>query len=267
MTLLLSKPRFLSGTAPHRAALGFLESALEKWGLAWSTRLIANSEGSREAWIRRYGRRARRIQVLPNHVEDPPFDKVEQRKRLRREFGLKPDAFVITTSGLLERQKNFEVLIRALAEASHPRAVLLLLGDGSRRKALEQLAQTLKVETQTIFTGWREDVRRLVQGSDLFVFPSFREGMSESLLEAATCRVPCLVSAIPENMEVIRNAEQQFPPDRPGCLAEKIRRVIDDREFYDQLLFSTLKEKDRYVFDWPGAMIRETERLLAGARR
>ena len=97
------------------------------------------------------------------------------------------------------------------------------------------MAESTGVADQIIFTGWRTDARKLIQGSDLFVFPSFREGIAESLLEATTCQIPCLVSSIPVNTDVIQNPEQYFPPDYPEILTEKINRLIEDKEYYQNL--------------------------------
>ena len=86
--------------------------------------------------------------------------------------------------------------------------------------------------------------------------------MSESLLEATTCEVPCLVSAIPENMEVIQNPEQHFPTNNPEVLASKISRLIEDPEYYRELLSSTFSAKQRYVFDWKSILTQKTGNLL-----
>ena len=57
------------------------------------------------------------------------------------------------------------------------------------------------------------------------------------------------------------------PPDQPGILTEKIIRAIEDREYYDNILQSTLEDKKRFVFDWDAEIIREAEELLVGAKR
>ena len=262
LTLILVKPANNTLWGKGQGFFLPVEYVMEKIGLMFSDVAYANSWGSGEAWKKTYGKAGRKIGVLPNNVEDPPFDKQKQRERLLAEFSLADNSFVITNSGILEKRKNQACLIRALAEVKHPHAVLLILGEGGERDALQALADKLGVADRTILPGWRNDALALVQGSDAFVFPSFREGMAESLLEGTTCRVPCLVSDIPENTDVVRNPEQHFPPDRPEILAEKIQRLIDDREYYDKLLETTLEDKERFVFDWGGEIVQRTEELL-----
>jgi glycosyltransferase involved in cell wall biosynthesis len=147
------------------------------------------------------------------------------------------------------------------------RAVLFIIGDGPRRNELQSMAESLGVADQIIFTGYRKDVIELIQGTDLFAFPSFAEGMAESLLEATTCQLPCLVSAIPENMDVISNTEQHFPADQPAVLAEKIDRVMNDKDYYQQLLAATQKEKDRFIFDWKDRFYEKVLSFLKNSQK
>ncbi|MDH3256609.1 MAG: glycosyltransferase [Nitrospinota bacterium] len=223
---------------------------MDKLGLRWSDLLLANSWGAQSAWNKVYPKI--HIEVFPNNVEEQPFDKQEQRKKILSEFALSEDRFLISHSGVLLKRKNHDCLIQAMAQLKGSRAVLLIIGEGLRLEELQTLANTLKIADQIIFTGYREDVIGLVQGTDLFAFPSYAEGMAESLLEATTCELPCLISSIPENMDVISNPEQHFPADQPAVLAQKIERLMNDKEYYQQLLDATQKEKNRFIFDWKG---------------
>lgn len=261
-TFLLTKPRFTTDCHNPYKALARVELFLEKIGMNCSTLLIANSQGCREEWIRQFGGKFERIEVHPNNVETQAFDKKEQREKLLREFSLQADSFVIATSSILEPHKNVETLIKAFSINMNPRAVLLLIGDGDQRSELTRLAEKLELTTRIIFTGWREDAPSLLQGADMFVLPSRREGMSEALLEAAVCGIPCLVSRIPENMEVMRNPEQHFPTDQAEILSEKINRSIEDPDYYSLLLEQTKIDVQRYIFNWKEKLAERMESLI-----
>lgn len=250
VTLLWTKPQFSTDAHGDYRSLNKLEYVLERWGVQWSDRMVANSEACRRAWIERYRINPEKIAVLANHVEAPSFNKEEQRQQLIRKFKLAEDAFIIANTSIFEAHKNLEFLIAAFSHVKFSKAVLLLIGAGEQLSHLKKVARALEVWDRVIFTGWREDARELLEGSNLFVFPSLREGMSESLLEATACKVPCLVSAIPENMEVIRNPEQHFSPHETGKLIEKMDRCIQDKDFYNDLLEQTEADGRRYVFDW-----------------
>jgi len=262
LTLILIKPNFHT---EWKASLGYLrrlEMFLERLGLRWSNISLANSPGSGEAWKNLYRPDAKKIEILPNHVDAPIFDKSSQRQKILDEFSLNSDSFIITNTGLLQKRKNLECLIHALEGVHNKKVILLLVGEGEEKESLMNLAEATGTTDRVIFTGWRKDARELVQGADLFVFPSFREGMAESLLEATTCELPCLVSSISENIDVIQNTEQHFPPDSPKILSDKITRLIEDKEYYRKLCESTNKDKNRFVFNWQEKFIEYVEKIL-----
>jgi len=205
--------------------------------------------------------------VFPNNVEEQPFDKQEQRKKILNEFSLSEDRFLISHSGVLLKRKNHDCLIQAMAQLKGSRAVLFIIGQGLRMEELQTMAETLGIADQIIFTGYRKDVTALVQGTDLFAFPSYAEGMAESLLEATTCQLPCLVSSIPENTDVLPDTEQHFPADQPAVLAQKIERSMNDKEYYQRLLAATQKEKHRFIFDWRGRFYEKVLSFLKNGQR
>jgi glycosyltransferase involved in cell wall biosynthesis len=262
VTLLWTKPQFSTDSYRDYQSLNKLEYILEQWGVKWSDRLIANSEACRNSWIQQYRIPANCITMHPNHIDAPSFKKEDQHQKLIQELKLTEDAFIIANTSIFEAHKNLEFLIAAFSHVNSERAVLLLIGAGEQHSHLKKVARALGVAERVIFTGWRDDARKLLQGSDLFVFPSLREGMSESLLEASTCKMPCLVSAIPENMEVIRNPEQHFSPHHTQELTQKINRCIEDKSYYNDLLKQTEVDGHRYVFDWGNGWIEQIQQMI-----
>jgi len=262
VTLLWTKPQFTTDCHEDYQSLNRLENVLERWGVQWSNRMIANSEACRKSWIQRYPLGAEQVAVYPNHIDAPPFKKEEQRQKLIQELKLEDGAFIIANTSIFEPHKNLEFLIAAFSHASSEKAVLVLIGAGDQRSHLKKVARALGIAQRVIFTGWRDDARKLLQGSDLFVFPSLREGMSESLLEATTCKIPCLVSAIPENMEVIRNPEQHFNPHETHELIQKMNRCIEDESYYNDFLIQTEADGNRYVFDWGKGWMELVQQMM-----
>jgi len=263
VTLLWTKPQFTTDCHEDYRLFNKLENVLERWGVRWSDRMIANSDACRNSWIQRYRLDAEKVEVHTNHVDAPSFKKEEQRQNLIQELKLADDAFIIANTSIFEPHKNLEFLIAAFSHVNSKRAVLVLIGAGDQRSHLKKVARALGIAERVIFTGWRDDARKLLQGSDLFAFPSLREGMSESLLEATACKIPCLVSAIPENMEVIRNPEQQFSPHQTQELIQKLNRCIEDKSYYDDLLKQTEADGSRYVFDWGKGWMEQIQQMIS----
>lgn len=97
--------------------------------------------------------------------------------------------------GRLERQKGFDVLLRAFARsetcAGHR---LVLVGEGSQAAALQGLAGELGIANRLSLAGWQDNPFSLMRRADLFVLPSRWEGFGNVVVEAMACRVPVVVS-------------------------------------------------------------------------
>ena len=264
VTFLLTKPRFTTDCHEPYQTLAGIEVLMEKTGIKASSLLIANSHACRDEWTRQLGKGYGGIEVHPNNIERMTFDRRQQREKLLKEFSLASDSFVVATSSILEPHKNIETLIKAFGLNIHPRAVLIIIGDGEQKGELTRLADKLAAAKKIIFAGWRNDVVDIFQGADMFALPSRREGMSEALLEAGACGIPCLVSAIPENMEVMRDPAQHFPVEDAEILAGKINQAIEDPGFYALLRENTQQDIQRYIFNWKENLTERVESLLKG---
>ena len=157
-------------------------------------------------------------------------------------------------------------LINALPAilSEHEGVHKVIIGEGEFRPQLEQEIDQLKLQDKITLTGFQaeERIAKWLNAADVFVFPSLREGTPNALLEAMACRVPCLISSIPENIELIQNPEQHFPPDQPEILAEKINNLMENQEYYDELLSTTLVDKQWFVFDWREEMVKVAEEKM-----
>jgi glycosyltransferase involved in cell wall biosynthesis len=134
----------------------------------------------------------------------------------------------------LATQKGFEYMIDAMPAilASHPRARLVLSGEGELEQALRQRALDRGVSAEVRFLGFRRDVPQLLAAFDVFVHPSLWEGLSISLMEAMVAGCPIVCSRIPGNVEMIRHGEtgRFAEPAAPESLAAEVCAVLADRD-------------------------------------
>jgi glycosyltransferase involved in cell wall biosynthesis len=99
--------------------------------------------------------------------------------------------------------KNFAAAIRAFAafHSRHPRSVFEIVGEGEEAKRLHDLAAELRVSAAVRFTGWlpQKDLMEKMRASDVFLYPSLREGGGAVVVEAMACGLPviCLDHAGP----------------------------------------------------------------------
>ena len=114
---------------------------------------------------------------------------VDQAKK-RAELGIPQDAFVFISVGELNENKNHSTVIRALAKADIANSYYLICGEGKLKQQHFELVQKLGISEKVKLLGFRTDVSEILRACDCFVFPSFREGLSVSLMEAMATGLP-----------------------------------------------------------------------------
>lgn len=145
------------------------------------------------------GKDPTRYAIVKNGIEVQAYSFDSKiRKEIRKELNIDDSTFVYGSVGRLEAQKNHEFLIRRFAEVVKLRddVKLLLVGDGSLREQLIELAKKLDVFNKIIFVGTKDNSNDYLQVMDMFVFPSIYEGLGISLIEAQANGLPSLVSDI-----------------------------------------------------------------------
>lgn len=135
----------------------------------------------------------------------------EERNILKRQLGLDHDAVVISYIAEINQNKNHSFLLknwRHIKEQS-PKAVLLLIGDGNLKNDLEKFILQEKLEDIHIL-GFRKDVAKLLEITDIVSLLSYREGLPKSIMEAMASRIPCVVSDTRGLRDLITHGENGF---------------------------------------------------------
>lgn len=161
-------------------------------------------------------------------VELSRFQSPKPRRETREALQIAPDARVIICVGEHIPRKNHETALRALALI--PDAIMLFCGVGELEAELRELAASLGVSERARFLGFRKDVPDLLEASDVFIFPSLQEGLPVSLMEAMAAGLPCAVSAVRGNLDLIGQNDGgtlREPMDARG-FAEDIELMLDD---------------------------------------
>jgi glycosyltransferase involved in cell wall biosynthesis len=135
---------------------------------------------------------------------------------------------VVGAVGRLEPQKGFDVLVEAMAEVDG--ASLVIVGDGSERTRLEELARRVGVSSRVEWTGWRDDPRQLLASFDVLAFPSRFEGFPLAVLEALLARGAVVATDVGSVAEAVVDGETGLlvPAHDPRALAAAIRRLLGD---------------------------------------
>jgi glycosyltransferase involved in cell wall biosynthesis len=229
-----------------------LNDAFERIGLKWSCLVIVNSNSLKKNVLHR--NKIVNFAVLPNNIEYEYCIGQQKKEAILRKYGLSDKHFIITTAAPLSRVKNIGFLIEAFSKLESTSARLLIIGDDLKntgeRKRLEKLSTESGIAAKIVFTGWLDNPRETIASADLFVFPSRQEGSPNALLEALSCKIPCLGSKIPEIAEILETDELLFSLSSTEELTKKIDRSISDPFYLKKLLELSLKRKNDYFFDW-----------------
>ena len=132
----------------------------------------------------------------------------------REELGIKREDFLIGNVARLETRKGHQFLIdafRNVVEKQKDGGVkLLIIGEGNKRKYLENYVKKLNLRNKVIFTGYREDVEELMAIMDIFVLTSLREGLPRVLVQAAAVGMPSIVFNVDGVPEIIKDNYNGF---------------------------------------------------------
>jgi glycosyltransferase involved in cell wall biosynthesis len=181
-----------------------------------------------------------KIRVISTGIDSSKFVSKDAKKNcneIRKELKIKADTTIILFAGLLIPRKGVDKLIRMADKLRKENAVFLLAGDGPKRKEYEQMVKDLKLDDKIIFLGWRKDMARLYQASDVFILPAEGEGLPGVVMEAMAYSVPCVASNIPCIPDLIENGKSGFLCDKDDVddFADKLRILIKNKKLASQM--------------------------------
>lgn len=179
--------------------------------------------------------KARQIKYVPGvgvRVMDFSLEKkMAIRQRQRKALGIEEGTIVFLSVGELNENKNHISVIRALSKIQGLNYTYLICGQGKLHTYLENSIKRLGLEKKIKLLGYRIDIQELYQASDIFVFPSKREGLSVALQEAMVNGLPVICTKIRGNVELIDEGKGGILVERPDNteeLREALERIVKD---------------------------------------
>ena len=179
-----------------------------------------------------------RVEIIPNAIrtEDYRFD-ASARTAFREDHGIPSDAFVIGHVGRFDSVKNQPFLIAVLKELKdrqgrtandQPLPFLLFVGGGKGLEEVRALAEEQGVSDRAVFAGECDRARTIAayQAMDVFVLPSFYEGLPGTVIEAEAAGLPCILSDTVTEEVCIVGREERISIDDPGKWAQAIASLL-----------------------------------------
>ncbi|MEE1279514.1 MAG: glycosyltransferase family 4 protein [Oscillospiraceae bacterium] len=172
----------------------------------------------------------------------------QKREEKRAELKLNDTDVALISAGDLNKNKNNAAIIRAIASLNNPKIKYFLCGIGPEKEALEALSKQLGISDQVIFLGYRSDIKQLYAAADVFVMPSFREGLSRSMMEAMASGLPCVASEIRGNVDLIENGKNGYlcPAADDSAFSKAIENLANSPELRLKISKENLEKIKQY---------------------
>lgn len=204
--------------------------------------------------------------VIYNGIDIYQFSNVTGRNRIRVEFDIKDNEFVIGTVARFNYQKGIELSLEIIKNLKKYIPVrYMLVGDGEEREKIEKKIIKDNLSEIVIITGFRKDIPDLLSALDVYLSTSRWEGLPYTLLEANAMRVPVVASDVPGNSEVIKDGDTGYliKLDRNSEFVEKIINIYKNpglRTSFTRNAYSNI-EKLFNIYK----MVEETEKIYKKA--
>jgi glycosyltransferase involved in cell wall biosynthesis len=222
----------------------------------------------------RWGVRPGKITVIPNGVDTDElgFD-AAARARVREQFGISPDTYVIGALGRLDPNKRVDLTMEAAAPMLGDSCKILVIGRGEDQARLEAAAARLGITEHVIFGGYQSDTTAMMAAFDLYVAASVQETFGLSVLEALASGLPVLYTTCPA-LDGIQTERARMVAGTPEALRDEIskeheagprERVADSKVFERYGIESVVSQIDDLYEETLAARPRRVRR--AAARR
>ena len=210
---------------------------LDKIFLHLSDHVVAVSDGQREK-IKKLGVGSGKISVIHNGINLEEIPQVSA-ETLRSALGLPDDAVIVASAGRLSPEKNQSGMIEAARQvvSQNPKAYFIIFGEGFLRSDMERQIAEAGLHGRFLLPGFRSDLQAVLHEIDIFMLPSFTEGLPNVVLEAFAVRKPVVATAVGGTPEVVIHGVSGFltNPEEIDKMAEYIHQLVNDPSLRDNM--------------------------------
>jgi len=199
---------------------------------------------------KRFG--AKKVMYIPGvGIDTELYAKMPcDRHSKRTGLGLADDDYVIISVGELSKNKNHEVVIEALGILKEQGCInnlhYLICGDGPLASYLQQKVNGLGLNEHVSILGFRKDVPELLKTADIFAFPSIREGLPLSLMEAMASGLPIICSENRGTVDLVENEVSALFANNAESFANAIKELRFDSEYALSLASQAKRDVQRF---------------------
>lgn len=224
---------------------------VEKLTYFCATKIYPNSKGLKEIILEQNFTIEKKLKIIgngsSNGIDTSYFNPVlflkKDKQCLRSQYNITESDFVLLFVGRLVKDKGINELVEAfkILQLEPKNKFLKLLLVGPFETDLDPLApqtiQEIQNNPNIISTGYQKDVRLYFAISDLLVFPSYREGFPNVVMQAGAMGLPSIVSDINGCNEIVRDRANGLiiPPKDVEALQKAMKQILEDKKLYSHL--------------------------------
>jgi len=235
---------------PLTVATGFKKKLLvftEKITYKFATNVYPNSEKLKEYILKNNFCENNKLKVIGNGSTNgidteyfkPKKEIFDKAAKIKKQFNIPDNVFVFLFVGRIVKDKGINELVRAFKELNLENSRLLLTGnfENDLNPLDKDISEEIKNNKNIIATGYAKDVRPFFALADVFVFPSYREGFPNVVMQAGAMEIPAVVSDINGCNEIITNNENGLivKPKNTDELITAMKRMYRDKELLKYL--------------------------------
>ena len=146
--------------------------------------------------------------IMKNGIDCDKFKYSKiKRLKIRKELGVDDNCFVIGHVGRLEPVKNHTLILDIFKSFNdiYPKSKLLLIGKGRLENNIKNKIKSMNLSDKVLMLGVKNNIDEMLSAMDLFLFPSFFEGLGIAIIEAQSCGLPVVVSNMIPKEAIIKN--------------------------------------------------------------
>lgn len=211
---------------------------LDRFFLRHANRVVAVSNGQRKK-ILKLGISPERVAVIHNAIDVSAVTVSEQKSSIRQELGIPQDAVLVVSAGRLSPEKNHTAMIEAARAVCATRRDIYfaVFGEGFLRADLEARISRAGLKGRFFLPGFRRDILNLFREIDIFMLPSFTEGLPNVALEAFAVSKPIVATAVGGTPEVVQHGISGFltNPEDIQTMTGHLLQLAESRELRSQM--------------------------------
>jgi len=219
-----------------------------------STKVICISKAGCE-FVKKMGAKEEKIIYLPNSInikEYPPANKQnkekiekETKKELKEKLGISKESITLAYIGRIIQAKGIQDLIEAIKGIDN--VTLLIVGEGPYINQLKEKSKTLLSNIKFLGKKEKEEIKKILSITDIFINPSYSEGLPTSILEAGCFKLPVIATNVGGTSEIIINNETGMlvPPKNPLEIKNKLITLINSKKTREKLGYNLFKKIEK----------------------